>query len=198
MACFFASLSAISFTSIPVWPGIYRIVIHLPVCNQVLPASLNCFKIPWLKTLGICPALHATLRLSKQLWIPGATRAMGLLKASSRPLSKATGSASYTSCVSPKGVPHLLYQLSTQLMTQPAPNPVGVPVWSVSCDSSVYITMSSGFNVLGQVLNCAVAFSLSPVPPVESKHFLDPPNRCFSHGSVSNRGSEYSTSAGHF
>lgn len=81
LACFFAFLSAISFPSIPVWPGIHCTVIRLPGCSQVLAASLNCLKTPWLEPFVICPALHATLRLCRKMWTPGATRAMGLFKA---------------------------------------------------------------------------------------------------------------------
>ena len=35
------------------------------------------------------------------------------------------------------------------------------------------------------------------MPPVATKTFSGPPNRCFSHGHVTNRGFAYSTDEGH-
>lgn len=128
-------------------------IICLLICSQVLAVSLNFLKISRLEPFNICLTLLATLSLSKQMWILEVTQAMKLFNTSFKSLSKATTLASYTLCVSFKNVPHLLCQLSTQLMTQPAPAPVSAPVWSISCNTLVYITMSSRLNILSQVLN---------------------------------------------
>ncbi len=129
--------------------------------------------------------------------IPEATRAIGLFNTCFWPSSIAITSALYTSFVLPNGIQCFLYQLPIQLSTHPAPVPLGSPLWSILYNPSVYTIMSRGFRFLSQVLNFITVFFLLPIPPVATRQLSDP-NKRFSHGSSSCKGSRYSTLLEHF
>ena len=198
LAWLLASLSAISFPSIPIWPGIHCIDILFPVWSQFFAVLRNRLKTSWLDPFGLMPALRATLRLSRQMCNPGDTRAIGLFKAASNPPRIALASASYTSCVSPNGFPYFEYQPPTQLIAHPAPVLIGFPSSSVPWDPSVYITISNRCKFLSHKLKFVAAISLFPVPQAAGRQLSAPPNKCTSQGSESSKGSENSTLAEHF
>lgn len=105
-AYFLASRLVNSFFLIPAWPRIYCTVSLLLVWSQSLARSLNCLKVFWLELLRILPALPATSKLSKQIYISETTLAIKLFNTYLKPSSIAIIFALYTLLIFFKEIPY--------------------------------------------------------------------------------------------
>ncbi len=144
--------------------------------SQVFPSSLNLKKTSWVELFVFVLTTCATLKLSKQMCIPYTTVIIRLVKAASNLLHEANASASYIFALSPNEnsfVPnHWFFYLKTHL----APSPIGMPVWSTSCNPSMYTIMSLLLLACKYEIKSLFILSFLPVPPVARKTLSAPLN----------------------